>query len=48
MAFAYRMGIAGKHRLNPMPSDLGQIRVVHSCSAQMRDVAMSALVGTDV
>jgi hypothetical protein len=42
------MGVSGNHRLDPMPGDLGQISVVDAGSPQVRDVAVAALVGSNV
>ena len=47
-AHTYRMGIARKHRLDSVPCDLGQVGVVDASGAQVRDVAVAALVGADV
>ena len=40
--------VSGKHRLDPMSGDLGEIGVVDSSRAHPGHVAMSALVGADV
>jgi len=40
--------IAGEHRLDAVPSDLGQIGVVDAGGAEVGDVAVAALVGADV
>jgi hypothetical protein len=42
------MGVPRKHRLDTMPSDLCQVSVIDAGSAQMGDVAVAALVGTDI
>jgi len=40
--------IPRKHRLDAVASDLGQIGVVDAGGAEVRDVGVAALVGTDV
>jgi len=42
------MGVSRQHRLHPMPGDPGQIGVIDARRSKVRDVAMAALVGTDV
>lgn len=42
------MGVSRQHRLNSVPNDLGEVRVVDPSDPQVRDVAVSALVGTKI
>jgi hypothetical protein len=45
---ANRMRVPRQHRLDPVAGDLGQVGVVDACGAQVGDVGVAALVGTDV
>lgn len=47
-AIAFRMGVPRQHGRYLMAHNLGQIGIVDARSAQMRDVAVAALVGADV
>lgn len=48
MATPDRVLIPRQHRLDPVPRNLGQVGVVDAGGSQMRDVAVTALVGADV
>ena len=39
------MRVTRQHRLDPMAGNLGQIGVVYASGAEVRDVAVAALVG---
>lgn len=42
------MRVSREHRLDPMPSHLGQIGVINACGVEVGDIAVAALVGADV
>lgn len=47
-ALPNRMGIPRQHRLDPVTRDLGEVGIVDADGAQVRDVAVAALVGAYV
>lgn len=46
--YSDRMRVSRQHRLDPVTYDLGQVGVVDANGTQVRDVAVAALMGTDV
>lgn len=42
------MRVLREHRLDPMPNDVGQIRVINPDTSHMGNVAVAALVGANV
>src|SRR3954452_12739175 len=47
-ALASCMRVSRQHRLDSLSSTVGEIGVIDAGSAQVRDVAMAALVGADI